>query len=127
MSSFALPPPSFQNGSSNSSADIQPMHVSQPGASAESFGQIMNGLISSAGSDHQPSMLTQFARVPVAAYDQVMASINTPAPPDMSVLQSMEFYGQKQIDLNEVKTLQGIVGTVAKLGKRNIETIMNSK
>jgi len=97
-----------------------------PGDAAE-FAQLMEGLVLASASTRQPSITTQWMRAPIAAYGRVMELLERPAPAGMPVLQAMEFYAQKQIDLNEARTLQNVVATVAKLAKKNVETVLNNK
>ena len=97
-----------------------------PGQSRD-FGTVMEGLVPTSGGARKPSPLSQFVALPVAACEQAMASITAPAPSSLSLMQMMEFYNQKKIELYNLRTLQSMATTTAKLGRKNLETVMNNK
>lgn len=94
---------------------------------ASEFGELMEGFGSQPPLDRSASIVTQFASLPVAAYDRLMATIASPAPVGMSPPEAMQFYTQKHVDLNNAKTLQNLTVMAGRLVKKDVETIMNSK
>ncbi len=123
MTKISFPSPEPVQSASAAPAAIPP---STSAADAGEFGQWMDGLVSSAR-PRGPSLLASMVRAPAAFSNEVLTSLGKPAPVGMSLIQKMDFYAQKSIDVNIMKTTQNLVSATARLAKKNIETVLNNK
>lgn len=126
MTSFLLPSTPAADISARSSAG--PAGAKPDPGTRHDFDQVMSGFSGVAPtSTRGPSLFSQMVRVPSQAFAEGLANIEQPTPEGMSVIDSMKFTTQKQIEFSELKILNNLTSTVVRMVRKDIETVLNSK
>ncbi|WPB57939.1 hypothetical protein [Xylophilus sp. GOD-11R] len=110
----------------SATAGILPDARSAAQLASGEFDQWMDGLTATAP-PRPPSLLGSMVRMPSDMSNQVMASVTAPPPPNMSLVQTIRDAAQKSVDLNNMKTLNSLVISAAKLTRKTVETVLNNK
>ncbi|QHJ00007.1 hypothetical protein GT347_19685 [Xylophilus rhododendri] len=104
-----------------------PAFAGLPATGAAEFSQWMSGLAPAAAARTAPSMVASVVRLSAAAGNQALARIGAAAPPGASLPEQIAFHAQKEVDVNNMKTLSNLAIAAARITRKTVDTVLNSK